>query len=47
MSHAAVHIGDVRAFRDLRVDKQQALKPFEEEAEVFGAFDASKSRLER
>lgn len=38
MIPAAVHIGDVQVFRDLSVDKQQALKPLEEAAEVFGAF---------
>ena len=43
MTPAAVHIGDVQVFRDLRVDKQQALKPLEEAAEVFGAYQ----RVER
>lgn len=31
-------LGLVRTFRDVRVDKAQALKPLEEAAEVFGAY---------
>lgn len=38
MTLTSVHIGDVQVFRELRVDKQQALKPLEEAAEVFGAY---------
>lgn len=32
-----VAIGNVETFRDVRVDKEQALKVLEEAAEVFGA----------
>lgn len=33
-----VKIGDVQTFREVRADKAQALKPLEEAAEVFGAW---------
>lgn len=33
-----VKLGNVRAFPDVKPDKAQALKPLEEAAEVFGAF---------
>ena len=33
-----VYIGGVRTFRDVAPDKEQALKPLEESAEVFGAW---------
>lgn len=36
----AVSIGNVRHFKDIEPDKQQALKPLEEAAEVFGAWQA-------
>lgn len=35
-----VHIGDVQTFKDVSPDKAQALKPLEEAAEVFGAWQA-------
>lgn len=35
---SAFDLGAVSTFRDLRVDKAQALKPLEEAAEVFGAY---------
>lgn len=35
---SAFDLGAVSTFRDLRVDKAQALKPLEEAAEVFGAW---------
>lgn len=38
----AVRIGDVATFRDVRPDKAQALKPLEEAAEAFGAWQAWK-----
>lgn len=34
----AVRIGDVATFRDARPDKARALKPLEEAAEVFAAW---------
>ena len=34
----AVIVGDVRPFPDLKPDKAQALKPLEEAAEAFGAW---------
>lgn len=41
----AVEIGKVAVFRDVAPDKAQALKPIEETAEVFGAWQAwDKSR---
>ena len=36
-----VEIGSVAAFRDVRPDKAQALKPLEEAAEVFGALQST------
>lgn len=33
-----INIGSVRTFEDTRLDKAQALKPLEEAAEVFGAW---------
>lgn len=35
-----VEIGSVAVFRDLEASKAQALKPLEEAAEVFGAWQA-------
>ena len=35
-----VYIGDVQTFKDVSPDKAQALKPLEEAAEVFGAWQA-------
>lgn len=35
-----VEIGSVAVFRDLEASKSQALKPLEEAAEVFGAWQA-------
>ncbi len=35
-----VHIGNVQTFKDVSPDKAQALKPLEEAAEVFGAWQA-------
>ena len=35
---SAFDLGAVSTFRELRVDKAQALKPLEEAAEVFGAY---------
>ncbi len=43
MIPASVHIGDVHVFRDIRVNKQQVLKPLAEAAEVLGAYQ----RVER
>ena len=41
----AVEVGKVAVFREVRPDKAQALKPIEEAAEVFGAWQAwDKSR---
>ena len=41
----AVEVGNVAVFREVRPDKAQALKPIEETAEVFGAWQAwDKSR---
>lgn len=45
----SVYIGAVETFKAIKLDKAQALKPLEEAAEVFGAFqylyDLTKSRL--
>ena len=38
MSSKWVQMGSVRRFDDLKPDKAQALKPLEEAAEVFGAW---------
>lgn len=35
-----VHIGDVEGFNDAEPSKEYALKPLEESAEVFGAWQA-------
>lgn len=41
----SVEVGKVAVFRDVALDKAQALKPIEEAAEVFGAWQAwDKSR---
>ena len=45
-----VRIGDVQTFSDVKPDKAQALKPLEEAAEVFGAWQGladSMSNLEQ
>ena len=36
----SVNIGSVQTFKDVSPDKAQALKPLEEAAEVFGAWQA-------
>lgn len=38
-----MHLGDVATFADVKNDKEQALKPLEEAAEVFGAWQRMRS----
>lgn len=43
MSSKWVRVGSVRRFDEVKADKAQALKPLEEAAEVFGAWQAMAS----
>lgn len=46
MTARYVNVGAVRAFDDVQPDKAQALKPLEEAAEVFGAWQLMQSEGE-
>lgn len=43
---AWVRVGSVRTFRNVECSKEQALKPLEEAAEVFGAWQTFSDELE-
>ena len=43
MSSKWVRVGSVRRFDEVKADKAQALKPLDEAAEVFGAWQATAS----
>lgn len=44
---SAFDLGAVSTFRDVRADKAQALKPLEEAAEVFGAWQNCMNRTKK